>query len=193
MTINLCTLSQVRSMLHFESADTGDDSLISDVLIPAASDMIQNQVQYTFGTLSGASLYLDAFHPYLKGDTLYFRDNVVTQVDRFTSDTGTLTAGVDFDLLPLNFNPKTRARLRSGASWQVNVPQKAFTIYGTLGYGSIPSDVNFAATKLAAWMYQTRDSEGNIQVVENVVEVPANAPPLVLTIVRKYEHALIFA
>lgn len=189
MTI-LCTLPQVRAMLHFAATDTGDDDLIEDVLIPAACEMIENEVQFSFSTISG-TLHLDAQHPYLKGNTLYFRDNYVVSIDRFTSDTGTLTTDM-YDLLPLNFTPKYAARLRSGQSWGVSVAEKAFTITGTLGWGSTPSDVSFAATKLSAWLYQTRDSEGNIQVIENVTEIPESAPPLVKNILSKYKHNLLF-
>jgi hypothetical protein len=98
-----------------------------------------------------------------------------------------------YDLLPLNFMPKYAARLKSGQSWGVAMPEKAFTIIGTLGWGSTPNDVSFAAAKLVAWMYQTRDSAGNIQVVENVTEIPAAAPPMVKNILSKYKHGLIFA
>ncbi len=190
MTI-LCTLAEVRSMLHFDAGDTADDSLIQNVLIPAASAMIEGDCHFNFGTLQ-SFLKADAAPPYLYGNTLYFRDNLVVAIDNFTSDSGTLTPDM-YDLLPLNFTPKDRVRLKPGYSWMVNVANGAFTITGTLGYGSIPSDVNFAATKLAAWMYQTRDSEGNIQVIENVTEVPAQAPPLVKNIVRRYSHDQIFA
>lgn len=192
MTQLLCTLNQVRSMLHFGASDTSDDSLIEDVLIPAASDMIQNDVQYTFGTLQ-SSLNLFARHPYLKGDRLYFRDNVITAIDSFNTDNGTLTANVDYVLMPLNFAPKTSALLLNWSSVDVNNPAGTLTISGTLGYGSIPSDVNFAATRLAAWMYQTRDSQGDIQVVGDVTQVPAQAPPLVKSIISKYKHNLIYA
>jgi hypothetical protein len=190
MTI-LCTLSEVRQMLHFAANDTGNDGLISSVLIPAASQMIENAVQFTFGTIQG-TLNFDAGHPYLKGDTLYFRDNLVISIGYFTSDQGTLTADM-YDLLPLNFTPKYGARLRPGNSWNVGVANKAFTVGGTFGYGTLPADVNFAATKLAAWMYQTRDSEGNIQVVNDVTQIPASAPPMVKTILDKYKHGLLFA
>lgn len=191
MTI-LCTLAQVRSMLNFGTDDTNDDSLIENVLIPAASKMVENDVQFTFGTLVG-SLELFACHPYLKGNTLYFRDNVFTQVDSITTDSGTLTNNTDFVLLPLNFTPKTRAKLISYPLPIAVNPAGTLVVAGTLGYGSIPGDVNFAATKLASWMYQTRDSSGNIQVVDNVTEIPATAPPMVKNILSKYKHNLIFA
>lgn len=192
MTQLLCTLAQVRSMLHFGAADTGDDTLIESVLIPAATAMINNEAQFTFGTLQG-DLKLYARHPYLKGNTLYFRDNAVTAIDRFSTDSGTLTAEVDYVLQPLNFNPKTSALLINWDATAVSNPAGTLTIAGTLGYGSIPSDVNFAATKLAAWMYLTRDSEGNIEVVGDVKQVPAQAPPMVKTILSKYKQNLIFA
>jgi hypothetical protein len=188
----LCTLDQVRSMLHFDATDTGDDSLIEGVLIPAASDMIQNEVQYTFGTLVG-SLKLFARHPYLVGSTLYFRDNVITAIDSFGTDNGTLTDNQDYVLLPLNSSPKTRAQLLNWSRVDINNPAGTLTISGTLGYGSIPSDVNFAATKLAAWMYNTRDSEGNIQIVGDVKQIPAQAPPMVHKNTGKYKHNLIFS
>ena len=191
MTI-LCTLAEVRAMLHFDAADTSDNTLIENVLIPAATDMIENECQFTFGTLQG-SLDLFAGHPYLMNSTLYFRDNVVTAIDAFQTDSGTLTPDVDYVLLPLNFTPKTRARLINWDATRISNPAGTLTVTGTLGYGSVPSDVNFAATKLAAWMYQTRDSEGNIQVVNDVTQVPASAPPMVKTVLAKYKLDLLFA
>lgn len=193
MTQLLCTLAQVRKMIGLSASDdTGDDALIEDVLIPAASEMIQNDVQYTFGTLQ-SSLQLFAGHPYLAGNTLYFRDNVVTTIDSFNTDNGTLTPDVDYVLLPLNSTPKTRALLINWSAVSVNNPAGTLTITGTLGYGSIPSDVNFAATKLSAWMYQTRDSDGAIQIVNDVTTVPAEAPGMVKAILSKYKHNLIFS
>jgi hypothetical protein len=191
MTI-LCSLADVRRMLNFTiGADNSNDTLIETVLIPAASQMIENDCQFTFGTLQG-TLYADAAHPYLKGSTLYFRDNYVQSIGWFTSDTGTLTADM-YDLLPLNYSPKYAVRLRPGNSWNYETANKAFTIGGTFGYGTLPADVNYAATRLAAWMYQTRDSAGNIQVINDVTRVPAEAPPLVKNILSKYRHSLLFA
>lgn len=187
----LCTLAQVRAMINITG--TGDDSLISDVLIPAASAMIENECQFTFGTLQGGSLTLFAGHPYLINNTLYFRDNVFAQVDAITTDNGTLVADTDYSVLPLNFTPKTRARLINWSAVSVTNPSGTLTVSGTLGYGSIPSDVGFAATKLAAWMYQTRDSDGQIQVVNDITTVPAEAPPMVKNILSKYKHNLLFA
>ena len=191
MTNLLCTLAEVRKMIGLDSGqDTGDDTLIESVLIPAASQMIQNDCQFTFGTLQ-SYLKADAAPPYLFGNKLYFRDNLVIGIDNFTSDIGTLTSDM-YDLLPLNGTPKTAARLKPGQSWNYQNAQAAFTITGTLGYGSIPSDVNYAATKLAAWMYQTRDSDGQIQVVNDITVVPAEAPAMVKSILSKYKHNLLY-
>lgn len=194
MTQLLCSLQQVRKMIGLSDplTNTGDDGLIEDVLIPAASQMIQNDVQYTFGTLIG-SLNLFAGPPYLVNGVLYFRDGVVTQIDTINTTSGTLVNNVDYVLQPLNFSPKTSAALINWSTVSVNNPAGTLTLNGTLGYGSIPSDVNFAATKLSAWMYNTRDSDGAVQIVNDVTIVPAEAPALIRTILSKYKHNLIFA
>jgi hypothetical protein len=194
MTQLLCTLQQVRKMIGLGDplTETGDDALIEDVLIPAATDMINNEVQFPFGTLYG-SLELFAAPPYYVGGVLYFRDNVVTQIDSIASSSGTLTAGTDYVLMPLNFAPKTSAALINFSTLSINNPAGTLTLNGTLGYGSIPSDVNFAATKLAAWMYQTRDSSGEIQIVNDVTIVPSEAPAMVHKILSKYKHNLLYA
>lgn len=188
----LCTLAQVRSMLHFDATDTGDDSLIENVLIPASSQMIENDCQFTFGTLPG-SLQLFAAPPYLLGNVLYFRDNVFTTIDAITTNQGTLTPNEDYVALPQNFAPKTRAMLLSFNNTGISNPAGTLTVSGTLGYGSIPPDVNWAATRLAAWLYQTRDSSGEVQIVENVTNVPAEAPPAIRRTLAKYAHNLLFA
>jgi len=194
MTQLLCTLQQVRTMIGLNDplSDTGDDGLIESVLIPAATDMINNEVQYTFGTLYGG-LNLFAGPPYLVGGVLYFRDNVMTQIDTISGIDGTLSAGTDYVLLPLNFSPKTAAALINFSTVSIANPAGTLTITGTLGYGSVPSDVNFAATKLAAWMYQTRDSDGDVEIVGDVTVIPANAPPMVKNILSKYKHNLLYA
>jgi len=74
----------------------------------------------------------------------------------------------------------------------ISNPAGTLTLQGTLGYGSIPSDVNFAATKLAAWMYQTRDSDGDVQVVGDITVIPASAPPMVKSIISKYKLNLLY-
>jgi len=56
-----------------------------------------------------------------------------------------------------------------------------------------PTDIVTACRRLAAWMYQTRDSSGEVQIVENVTNVPAEAPPMVRRILSKYAHNLLFA
>ena len=194
MTELLCTLQQVRTMIGLNDplTETGDDSLIEDVLIPAATDMINNEVQFSFGTLIG-NLDLFAGPPYYVGGVLYFRDNYVTAIDAIVTDGGTLTAGMDYALLPLNFSPKTSAVLYNFSTVSITNPAGTLTLQGTLGYGSIPSDVNYAATKLAAWMYQTRDSDGDVQVVGDITVIPATAPPLVKSILSKYKHNLLYA
>lgn len=172
--------------------NTGDDTLIENVLIPAATDMINNEVQFTFGTLYG-SLDLFAGPPYFVDGVLYFRDNYVSTLDAITTDNGTLTQNVDFVLMPMNFAPKTSAALINFSTPSISNPAGTLTISGTLGYGSIPNDVNYAATKLAAWMYQTRDSSGEIQIVNDVTIVPAEAPAMVRSILSKYKHNLLYA
>lgn len=194
MTELLCTLQQVRNMIGLNDAlvDTGDDPLIQDVLIPAATDMINNEVQFTFGSAPG-QLSLYAAPPYLVGGVLYFRDNLVVSIDAIDVTDGTLTNGVDYVLQPLNFTPKTSALLLNYNAVSVLNPAGTLMITGTLGYGSIPGDVNYAATKLAAWMYHTRDSDGSIEIVGDITTVPATAPPLVMKILSKYKHNLLFA
>jgi hypothetical protein len=181
---DLTTLAQVRQMLSFDPSVTDDDPLIADVLIPAASTLIESYCRTAFGTITGQTLVMDAAKPYLYGDTLFFRDQYVLTVDSFVTDTVTLTAA-DYDLLPYNSPRKTAARLRRGKTWNYSDPRGAFRITGSVGYGSIPPDVRLAATRLAAWLYQTRDNEGAVVVAGDTTTIPAEAPPLVFKILNQ--------
>lgn len=178
---NLTTLAKVRQLLGFADDSTSDDDLIEDVLIPAASTMIENYCKTYFGTLQ-SSIRLDANRPYLYGNVLYFRTDV-QGVDSFiVNATNTLTSA-DYDLLPYNEPPYAMARLRTGATWGVIDNEGAFIITGTLGRGvNVPSDVQYAATRLTTWLYQTRDNKGDIFIADNTATIPAEAPPMVFKI-----------
>lgn len=181
---DLTTLANVRQLLGFAADETGDDALIQNMLIPAASSMIEGYCKRTFGTLNG-TLTLDACPPYLFGDTLFLRDAELTGIYSMVVNAATTLTSADFDLLPYNSDRKFEVRLKAGKSWHVSSVRGAFVIAGTLGYGSIPNDVSYAATRLAGWLYQTRDNEGDVYIANDTTTIPAEAPPLVFKILDK--------
>lgn len=191
---DLTTLDKVHQLGKFTvngTLQTADDPLIEDVLIPAASEMIENHCQVTF-SLANGTMTLDAAPPFLYGDRLFFRQNDAAGVYQVTTDTGTLQSA-DYDLMPLNGPPYTGLRLRQGVQWNVSDWRAAIKVAGTLGYSAdVPSDVSYVATRLVWWMYQNRDNDGSIMVVDNVKQIPSDAPPLVFKVLQKYVKSQVY-
>lgn len=175
---DLTTLANVKQLIGIDDDNTGDDALIQNQLIPAASLMIEGYCKTIFGTLQ-TTIQLDAMRPYLYGNRLYFRTNVL-QIDNFVVNAQTTLTSAVYDLLPYLTPPYDSARLKSGQSWQVTDVLGAFVITGTLGTGAtVPADVQLAATELTKWLYDTRDNKGAIFTGDGATTIPKNAPSIV--------------
>lgn len=178
------TLSAVKSQLNIEASNTDDDTLI-ETFVTQASEMIDSVCNRRFIATPG-TLKLDACPPHLYGNTLFFGDDVTSVLS--ISDANGEIDSANYWLKPNNTSPKWGAAFKSGYTPQYDSSaQQAITVVGSLGYAvSAPSDINLAATRLAAWMYQTRDNTGeSVRFMDGTTIIPANAPPLVMTILQR--------
>ncbi len=195
--VDLTTTAAVKTQLHI--TENTDDGII-DNYVTQASTMFQTEARRQFYATGGATLTYDIYSPQIIGRKLYFMDDLLA-VDRIINGDGSVLDATTYRLLPLNASPKYAAELYMGANvyWQPspsNNWQSAIQVQGTVGYnltGSVPSDVTFAVTKLAAWMYVTRDSNGDvIRFADGSTQIPANAPQSVLRVATNYKRVQIF-
>jgi len=188
--VDLTTRNAVKSVLNI--TETSDDSLI-DLFVSQASQTFATETQRQFYDVSGATLTYDLTPPQIFGSKLFFLTDVL-DVDRVINGDGNVITPTSFRLLPLNGSPKYALELYSGSNqWfqaGANGRQSAITIQGTTGYcvaGTIPADVTYAVTKLAAFYYQTRDNSGDVvKFADGTTVIPANAPAVVLRTVNNY-------
>lgn len=180
---NLTTVELVKQ--GQDISGTNDDALIG-TLVSAASTMIENICKRTFIQTTG-TLYYDPAPPDVYGGKLFFGQDVQS-VTHLIDASGTLDAS-KYRLLPRNGTPKYGLELKN-TGWTFSEDVDSITVIGTYGLyadeNSVPADLRQAATKLAQWMYQTRDNTGDtIHFANGDVSIPANAPPQVMTILER--------
>lgn len=188
---DLTTTAAVKSSLQITTTD--DDDLIA-LYVSQASQMIETQALRQFSATPG-TLTLNACAPHLYGNRLFF-DTDVLSVASVADSNGTLSAS-QYTLLPLNESPKYGLHLKGTAELTYSDdPIGAITVVGTLGYctaANRPADITLAATKMAAWLYQTRDNNGEIvRFADGSTVIPAEAPSLVMRIMTKYTRMKAF-
>jgi hypothetical protein len=115
---------------------------------------------------------------------------------------GSLIAPTNYRLLPVNNHPPYYGlQMLQGATTyflpnQTNGWQSAIQVQGSLGFcntGAQPDDVILAVTRLAAWLYMTRDSSGDVvKFADGTMVIPSNAPALVLQTAKKYVRVQTF-
>lgn len=186
---NLTTLAAVKLQLNITG--TLSDILITDY-VEQASGAIERETQRIFNAMPG-TLTFDNCEPYVYGRRLYLHTDVIGIYTVFDGE-GTLTDG-EYVLKPYNVNAKQQIELRS-RRWANGVygAQQAITVAGSLGYSATPpADVELAATKLAAFLYQTRDNvERSVRFADGTTEIPADAPSIVLKVITQYRRVQIY-
>lgn len=197
-TPNLTTTALVKSQLHI--IENSDDAII-DLYVAQASQMFSTEARRQFYATPGATLTYDIIPPQVYGGQLFFLEDILG-VDRIINGDGSVILPSQFRLLPVNSpSPKYALQLYVGSNiWfqpnQENSWQSALQVQGTVGYcptGEVPSDVVFAVTKLAAFMYETRDNQGDvIRFADGSSQIPSNAPPLVLRVVNNYKRVQLY-
>lgn len=201
--VDLTTAAAVKAQLHIigvnGTVDPVDDALISGY-VSQASQMFSTQTRRQFYATGGATLTYDIAHPDIYGSKLFFNEDVLV-VERVINGDNTVIPATNYRTLPVNYNPKYGIQLLQGATtwWtpgQTNGFQNAIQVQGSLGFcatGAQPDDVTLAVTRLAAFLYVTRDSSGDVvKFADGTMQIPANAPELVLKTIQRYQRVRVF-
>jgi len=195
-TPDLTTTAAVKSVLHI--TETTDDTLI-DTFVSQASELFTTETRREFYSTSGATLTYDLMPPQVSNGQINFLTDV-QGVDRVVNSGQVITPS-EFRLLPLNNTPKYALQLLTGSNiWfqpdSQNNWQSAVEVHGTIGFcatGTIPSDVTYAVTKLAAYMYMTRDNDGSvIRFADGSSQIPADAPAVIMRTINNYKRVQIY-
>jgi len=172
----LTNLNDVKRALSIGSNTNGtlvfdknqdDTQIASD--IQAASDFFSQETGNNYYGAPG-TLTLDVNEKYVYQRKLFFRDDVFRSITRIENDVnGTLTSA-DFVTMPKNSSPYYGVELKT-KFWQwSSSPLAAIRVIGDMGEnaaGQPSSTVHLAVTRLASWMYKTRDTRGQIQLSSN--------------------------
>ena len=197
-----CTVAMVKRQLGIGvtgTINTVDDDLIA-VYVTEASQLIATECMRPFSETVD-TLFYDAAYPVVNNNILYFDQDFLGVDAVWNGANGTLNPSF-YRLLPPNFSPKYGLQLlvKSNAVWVVGndgFAQNAIGVAGTTGYclsANRPADITLAATKLAAWLYQTRDSDGStVQIATGAIAIPANAPTFVLRTISKYVRRVAYS
>jgi hypothetical protein len=191
---DLTTTTAVKRQLGLGAngtANTVDDDLIA-TYVTDASQIFETECARRFSPTVSTYLY-DRGYPVTEGRTLYFRDDMLGVDSVVNGVNGTLTSA-QYRLLPLDASPKYALQLleSSGLYWQIGndgFNQNAIIVNGTSGYcldNAVPADISLSVTKLASWLYMTRDNLESIQIAEGMTVLPAQAPAVVLRTINNY-------
>lgn len=195
-TPDLTTTAAVKSVLHI--TETTDDAMI-DLFVSQASQLFTTETRRQFYSTSGATLTYDYVPPQVVNTQINFLTDV-QYVDRVVNNGNVITPD-KYRLLPLNNTPKYALQLYLGSNEYFvgnnqNNWQSAIAIHGTIGFnmtGDVPADVTYAVTKLAAYMYETRDSTGDIvRFADGSTQIPADVPAVVLRTINNYKRVQIY-
>ena len=160
-----------------------DDTLIS-TCIQQASDWFSAQSGVNYYAAPG-TLTLDATDTYIHYRKLFFRADVVSvtriENDGNTND-GTLTSA---DWVTMPRNPAGYVygvELKDDYWTYTSSPLGAIRVIGNIGRhlnGQPPDRVHLAVTRLASWVYQTKNNQGSVQFGEAVASAPAEVTNIV--------------
>lgn len=207
--VPLTALADVKQQLNVGqhgTLNTLDDDLLT-TYVYQASAAIESYCGRTFADVTNGAGTLtrkyDYASPPLFGRKLFVDDDLLSVTALYNdgnSNGGTITAD-KFRLLPTNGTPKYAIELTSGSgySWTYDdTPEEAIRVEGAWGFATstltMPQDVRTAATKLAAYLYQTRDNDGSsVQFADGSLSIPPNAPPLVFKLLSRYVKVSVVA
>jgi len=161
ITNGYATLSEAKARLGIPVADTGDDSIIENI-VEAASRQIDKFCNRQFYQNVGQVRYYTA-----ASDVLVFIDDCVSisavATDRNLDRTwSTVVAVSDTELAPLNASvlnfPYTELRMKPLASNEFDLGLDLIKITGTWGWPAVPDAVNEACLLLTSRLFRRKDS-----------------------------------
>lgn len=188
----LTNLNDVKRALAIATNSSGtlvfdknlDDTQIqADIL--AASDLFTFESGQDYDATQG-TLTLHATDRYVCGKALFFRKDVLS-ITRIENDgLGTLTAS-DWVTMPIDSTPLYGVELKT-KNWQFSSSRLgAIRVIGVIGRSAAgqPSPrVHLAVTRLASWLYESRDNQGVVHFADREASVPENWPTLVKDILE---------
>jgi len=161
ITNGYCTLAEAKARLGIPVADTGDDSIIENI-VEAASRQIDKFCNRQFFQNVGQERYYSA-----ASRVLVFIDDCVSisavSTDRNLTRTWSTTVTVsDTELAPLNATvlgfPYTELRMKPLASNEFDMGLDLIKITGTWGWPSVPDNVNESCLLLTSRLFRRKDS-----------------------------------
>ena len=185
---DLTTLSNVRSFIQKQTADTGQDTVISS-LITHASNLISRHTQRQFIAETGASKVFEwefTSRPHFLSLAPYeLRTLTSATVDTDTSSTTVLTSdeyrfwpkpAPDGTYLGILLNPFSLGS--TPARWW---PRREITIVGDWGTSAIPDEItHWANVTVAIWLRRDVSAfESTFNIDEQLVERPQALPSAV--------------
>jgi hypothetical protein len=196
------TLAEVKQQLNVGQHGTLnvlDDDLLTTYVYQASAAIDaycgRSFADVTNGTGTLVKKY-DYAQPPIFGRKLFVDDDLLSVTALYNDgNTNSGTIGADkYRLLPPNDTPKYAIELThgSGYTWGYDdTPEEAIRVQGSWGYATstltMPAEIRTAATKLAAFLYQTRDNDGSrIQFADGSASIPPGAPPMVFKLLDTY-------
>lgn len=161
ITNGYATLSEAKARLGIPVADTGDDSIIENIVEAASRQIDKFCNRQFFQNVAQVRYYTAA------SDVLVFIDDCVSisavATDRNLDRTwGTVVAVSDTELAPLNASvlgfPYTELRMKPLASNEFDLGLDLIKITGTWGWPAVPDAVNEACLLLTSRLFRRKDS-----------------------------------
>lgn len=161
ITNGYATLSEAKARLGIPVADTGDDSIIENIIEAASRQIDKFCNRQFFQNVAQVRYYTAA------SDVLVFIDDCVSisavATDRNLDRTwGTVVAVSDTELAPLNASvlgfPYTELRMKPLASNEFDLGLDLIKITGTWGWPAVPDAVNEACLLLTSRLFRRKDS-----------------------------------
>jgi len=192
ITNGYATLSDWKNHQDATSVDYADDSVV-EVLIEAASRLIDNETRRTFYARTATNKY-----DVPDGNVLYIEDDDLLTITKLMNGDGTTLTTNDYILKPNNSSPKWAVQLKSSStvSWETDSSgnsEQAISIEGTWGWSATaPADIKEACLQIATNYYKRRFGENagtdSTITVDGIVvtakDIPASAKAVIANYTR---------
>ena len=189
------TLSELRAYLKLGTSETGDDTLLTDLLTRAQAYIDSPQCcNRTFEASADTTRYFDATRA-VDGLTLRLDYDLATTPTTVTNGDGTTIASTYYVLEPRNIAPYFQIRLKatSGIVWSYgDDPDNPIAVTGKFAYSvTAPTAIKQATLVLAAWFYRQRGANADVDrsvMADGMVIMPTSLPKVFWDLVGGYKR-----
>ncbi len=187
------TLSELRSELKLGASETGDDTLLTNLLTRVQA-FIDAQTGRTFEASGDTTHYLDALAD-VKGRTLWVRADLCA-ITTVTNGDGAVLASNEYVTEPRNATPYYALTLKASSEhvWTYTTdPENAISVVGKWAYAqTAPNDIKEATLLAAAALYRASgsnpDTDRPIVTGTGVVIKPSQLPASFWAIINAYKR-----